>query len=180
MLSKRLIIILLALVGFSACYANRIEAKAEASAGDISSAGKAAMIEARAQLENIFAPIFQTIVSEYEDEVGDFTMPTHELIKKVQKQVYTTYITYEQKMAKTYKDGQNIYIATVTASIQSERLIMAMDRYLLPKAGENRKGHDKKVKQLREVITSQFDLYNLPLTGDSEPEGHSRKHSNKR
>lgn len=157
MFFNRLYIFVFAIACVSACYANTIEATAEAVSIDICDARDFATAEAKAKLEVKFEPVLKAIVEEYASRCGDYTIPTPELIEKVTKQVFSIYINYEQKMAKTYEDQHENYYVIVTTSIKRERLIMAMERYLLPKAGDNRRGHEKKIKQLRQIIEAQFD-----------------------
>lgn len=175
MSSKRFYMVMFALACFAACYANVIESKSEAISLDINDARDFATAEAKAKLEVVFAPVLEAIVTDYEDKIGDYTIPSQDLIKKVSKSVFNTYIHYEQKVSKMYNDGHESYYALVTTSIESNRLLMAMESYLLPKAGDNRRGHERKVKQLRQVIEAEFDAYNQPSIDDAVPARRSRK-----
>lgn len=167
------LIILFALVHPWVCYANKIFCKSEAISFDITDARDFATSEATEKLQLRFQPVLENIVDAF-TKSGQFTLERDPLLQKVTRSVFSTYRTTEQKMSRLREDGEERFYALVEISIQSERLLKAMDIYVLPKAGDNRRAHNRKVSQLQKVIEAEFEAANI-LSGDAEPAKPHRK-----
>ncbi len=155
-------------------YANSISCKSEAISYELNDARDFATGEAKEKLQIRFAPVLEAIVDTYSGKHGDFSIEREAVLSKVTKSVFTTYCTVEQKMAKTHENGQEMYYALVKMSIQSERLLKAMEIYVLPKAGDNRRVHNRKVEQLQKVIEAEFEN-DLIISDGVEPSKPRRK-----
>lgn len=171
---NQLFIILFALVHPWVCYANKIFCKSEAISFEMSDARDFATSEATEKLQIRFQPVLENIVDNYSDKSGKFSLDRENLLKKITHSVFSTYRTTEQKLSKLRKDGTIQYYALVETSIQSERLTTAMDIYVLPRAGENRRAHERKLAQLQKIIEAEFEAANI-LSGDAEPSKPNRK-----
>ena len=167
------LIILFALVHPWVCYASKIACKSEAVSFDITDARDFATSEATEKLQIRFQPVLENIVDTYA-KYGQFSLERESLLQKVTRSVFSTYRTTEQKMSRLREDGEERFYALVEISIQSERLLKAMDIYVLPKAGDNRRAHNRKVNQLQKVIEAEFEAANI-LSGDAEPAKPHRK-----